>query len=121
MGNLAKAVEQGIDNVFIKWADDFGKKIPCEVTTSQIRNIYGTVKQLEMKPELNMPELLLLKPRISYAKSREKKLAELASELVEAIDKVDEGHGLEEKRKRFQRFCQGFEAILAYHRAYGDK
>lgn len=122
MGTLAKAVESGISNEFVKWADTFGKEIARPVTTSQIRNIFGTIKKLEMSSQVDLPELLLLKPRIAYAVRRNEKLQPLAQELTSAIDAVDavrdEPTKLEE---RFRRFCQGFEAILAYHRAHGGK
>lgn len=118
---LARAVRNGIDNEFIKGADSFGQSIAKAVTTSQIRNIYGSVKKLEMQPRLDLAQLLILKPRIAYARSRQKSLAELASVLSNGIDAVNEGKNDKEKQERFRRFCQGFEAILAYHRAHGGK
>lgn len=121
MKEFAVAVEKGIDNTFIKWADHFGQGIARSVTTSQIRNIYGTVKKMEMAIELDLPELLLLKPRIKYATQRDKRLDELAGQLIGAIDAVDAAPDPKQQRERFRRFCQGFEAILAYHRAYGGK
>lgn len=122
MGEFAEAVKNGIDNSFIEWADSFGMNIAQSVSTSQIRNIYGTVKKLEMASELNEPELLLLKPRISYATQRNKSLRDLSKQLTSAIDAVvDTGVSAKQKEVRFRRFCQGFEAILAYHRAHGGK
>jgi len=120
-GRLAQAVQKGIDNQFISWAEDFGDEIKEKVTTSQIRNIYGTVKRLEMETEVDLAKVLLLKPRIQYARARNKGLNELAEELCSAIDAIDEGETSAEKQERFRRFAQGFEAILAYHRAAGGK
>ncbi len=119
--HLAKAVENGIDNEFIRWAEGFGKEISRKVTTSQIRNIYGTVKRLEMEPTVDLAQVLLLKPRVKYAQSRNNGLGELAGELCRAIDSIDKGANDNEKQERFRRFAQGFEAILAYHRAAGGK
>ncbi|GMU94370.1 MAG: hypothetical protein AMXMBFR4_34280 [Candidatus Hydrogenedentota bacterium] len=120
MGDLAKAVKNGISNEFVNWANKFGKKIVRPVTTSQIRNIFGTIKKLEMSSHVDLPELLLLKPRIAYAVRRNSGLQELAEELTTAIDAVDEARDEPAKlEERFRRFCQGFEAILAYHRAHG--
>lgn len=117
---FAKAVESGIDNVFIQAAKRFGEDISRRVSTSQIRNIFGTVKKMEMGGRLDLPELLLLKPRIAYAAKRTNGLAPLADELTSAIDAVEQG-AAEQREDRFRRFCQGFEAILAYHRAAGGK
>jgi CRISPR-associated protein Csm2 len=121
MGMFAQAVEKGIDNAFIQWADRFGNQIARSVTTSQIRNIYGSVKKMEMAAEVDLPELLLLKPRIAYATRRNQNLQELSGELASAIDAVDAAKEPTVQNERFRRFCQGFEAILAYHRAYGGK
>lgn len=120
-GTFAKAVRSGIDNDFIHWAENFGGSIARSVTTSQIRNIYGTVKKLEMTAEVDMPAVLLLKPRIAYATARNKGLGDLAQVITKAIDAVNEGKDANDKQERFQRFCKGFEAILAYHRAAGGK
>jgi CRISPR-associated protein Csm2 len=121
MGEFAKAVERGIDNTFINWANDFGDQIARRVSTSQIRNIFGSVKKMEMAGEVDLPGLLLLKPRIAYAVQRNKALGDLAKELEAAIDAVDAVKGEKQQHERFRRFCQGFEAILAYHRAHGGK
>ena len=119
---FARAVRDGIDNDFILWAEGFGRSISRSgVTTSQIRNIYGTVKKLEMSADIDMPAVLLLKPRIAYATARNRGLDDLAQVVTKAIDAVNEADSPAQKRERFQRFCKGFEAILAYHRAAGDK
>ncbi len=120
-GKLAQAVQKGIDNQFIDWAEDFGHVIKEKVTTSQIRNIYGTVKRLEMETEVDLAKVLLLKPRIKYTRARNQGLEELADELCLAIDAIEKGETPAEKQQRFRRFAQGFEAILAYHRAAGGK
>lgn len=122
MGKLADAVTHGINNDFINWAEGFGKQIKQDgVTTSQIRNIFGSIKKMEMNPEMDLPGLLLLKPRIAYATYRHKQLRNLTQELRTAIDAVDAAQEASEQESCFMRFCQGFEAILAYHRAAGGK
>ena len=66
MSEFATAVEKGIDNTFVKWADGFGKELQeCKVTSSQIRNIFCSVKRLEMEGKYNMTTFLLLKPILS--------------------------------------------------------
>lgn len=117
--NLADAVRNGIDAAFITSAKKFGSRIAGDVTSTQIRNVYGTVKILEMQPSLDLPRLLLLKPRIEYANARatkREKFGELVSQLIHAIDAVAEEPDAEKRQQRFKNFSYGFEAILAYHK-----
>ncbi len=101
------------------------------VSTSQIRNIYGTAKKIEMSLDAeNANEmygrLLLLKPKMAYANGRFNKPSKrgddtipgfkvLVDSLSYAIDKVN---GDMDRMKNFFNF---FEAILAYHKAEGGK
>lgn len=107
---------------FGEWLQDQGLK------TSQIRNIFGTVRRIEMQwpvdessPEAKdaagaaRRELVLLKPKLRYQVARKKELKNLADVLIEAIDLVNDD------RQKFQRFIDFFEAILAYHKAAGGK
>jgi CRISPR-associated protein Csm2 len=121
---LAIAVEKGIDANFIAWAENFGRKIRF-ITSSQIRNVYGTVKKIEMsakRDDFDLTALLMLKPRLAYARARARQRDEfkhLEEALAKAIDEVSKRG--EDQYDRLLRFCQGFEAILAYHRAAGGK
>ncbi len=88
-----------------------------KVTTSQIRNAYGNMKKLEMSGWNNRTrrEVLLLKPRLAYAAGRHGNgLTQLKKVMDSAIDAVSD-------EASFQRFCQFFEAIVAYHKAAGGK
>ena len=110
--------------LMVEYAENLAKQISSDVSTSQIRNAYGTVKKLEMQSEFNYQsfrELMLLKPKLAYAKGRaEQKKREsfgrLEKALSTAIDFVEV-----EKPETFKRFCNFFEAILAYHKANGGK
>jgi len=88
-----------------------------DLTTSQIRNIFGDVKKMEMKG-FREKEFLLLKPKLAYAASRpgaKKGTRELKNVLTMAVNAVGDDE------KKFENFCNFFEAILAYHRAAGGK
>jgi len=93
------------------------------LSTSQIRNIFGEVKRLQMKgfSERTSHELILLKPKLAYQKGRfmreksAEKVAYLADTLTMAIDAI-QGNA-----QRFEHFVDFFEAILAYHKAHGGK
>ena len=95
------------------------------MTTSQIRAIFGEVRQIEAQlsaddaggQERALRKLLLLKPKMAYRARREGKgVAELTSVLDPAIDLVVGGA---DPKENFKRFVDFFRAILAYHRAAG--
>ena len=104
-------------------AEELGERLKNErLTTSQIRNIYGAVKKMQMqmtkRTEFDSHRLLMLKPKLAYAakraRSRQGQGADrLKDQLTAAIDLV--GTDV----KKFQHFVDFFEAILAYHKAYG--
>jgi CRISPR-associated protein Csm2 len=107
-------------------AGQIGTSLARQLTTSQIRNVFGTVRQIEMNwgPRATEQQrkhaarqLILLKPKLAYQAKRERGtgVQELANVLTPAIDLVGED------RDRFQNFVDFFEAILAYHTAAGGK
>jgi CRISPR-associated protein Csm2 len=102
--------------LMVQVAEGFGRHIARDVSSSHIRNIYGSVKQMEMT-EFNYHDLVLLKPKIAYAARRDGSNAarELKDILTTAIDAVGDN------KDYFQRFADFFEAILAYHKAYGGR
>ena len=91
------------------------------LNTTQIRTIFGEVRRIEMswaQGEENseaMPDLLLLKPKLSYQAERNRPVKMLAEILIPGIDAV------QSSRERFQRFVNFFEAVLAYHKAAGGQ
>jgi len=102
--------------LMVQVAEGFGRHIARDVSSSHIRNIYGSVKQMEMT-EFNYHDLVLLKPKIAYAARRDGSNAarELKDILTTAIDAVGDN------KDYFQRFADFFESILAYHKAYGGR
>ena len=104
----------------VKEAEQLGKQLVQErLTTSQIRNIYGAVKKMQMKGgELDTHKLLMLKPKLAYAAKRHKEIKgvdTLKTVLTQAIDRVGND------QKKFNRFVDFFEAILAYHKDAGGR
>ncbi len=93
----------------------------AKLTTSQIRNFFGTVKKIEAKEfdKKSEREFLLLKPKLAYAakKAGRTKLFDLKDVLTDSIDFVTSDEG--DKQEKFNRFCDLFESILCYHKASG--
>ena len=115
-------------------AEKIGEALANDVTTSQIRNIFGTVRMIEqevktLEDDKPLPirvqrNLQMLRPKLAYQYGRvqgrdddRKKAAmgALTSILSQAIALV--GSDV----RRFRNFMDFFEAILAYHRRYGGR
>ncbi|MBT31607.1 MAG: type III-A CRISPR-associated protein Csm2 [Thalassobius sp.] len=128
-----------IDETGINYLDEFGlflcdKKAEADrtgnnaITTSQLRNVFGEIKRIEMKAgdsedvwEKDCKQsFLLLRPKIAYnaarvlSKSRNSKMKELKQVL-------DMAHKQVKTLSSFKNFSHFFEAILAYHKAYGGR
>lgn len=105
------------------------KKRPIDesVSTSQIRQVFTKLKTIEAKGGIGTPtektQFLMLKPLVAYASGKHDKtgLKQLKKRLDWAIDEVMKADNEDEQQTRFKHFCRLFEAILAYHRAYGGK
>lgn len=108
----------------VESAEELGRHLKeKKVTTSQMRNAYGNMKKLEMagwQGNRTQREMLLLKPRLAYAVGRQTDHAvkEGLENLRQVIDNAINAVTDEES---FKRFCQFFEAIIAYHKAAGGK
>jgi len=121
-----KIIVEGDAKMLTEHAEAIGTSLARQLTTSQIRNVFGTVRQIEMswRPRATDKErkyaarqLILLKPKLAYQARRERGggVQQLANVLTPAIDLVGED------RNRFQNFLDFFEAILAYHTAAGGQ
>ncbi|MDW8101222.1 MAG: type III-A CRISPR-associated protein Csm2, partial [Anaerolineae bacterium] len=91
------------------------------LTTSQIRNVFGEVKRLQMR--FDPHRLRMLKPKLAYMAARAKSGGpRLRDVLTAAVDAVFAGNPSEaDVLQRFRRMVDFFEAILAYHKAFGGR
>jgi CRISPR-associated protein Csm2 len=120
-----KILVDGDAKLLTEKAQAIGTRLAREfrLTTAQLRNVFGTVRQIEMswgpratdtQRRAAARQLLLLKPKLAYQAKRDRSnrgVEELAKVLIPAIDLVGED------RERLQHFVEFFEAILAYHTA----
>ena len=88
------------------------------ISTSQIRIAYGEVSRLKM--QFDETAMMMLRPKIAYAAARDggPVYKDLQKVISLGIDSVAES---ENKAKSFNNLANLFEAILAYHKAYGGK
>jgi CRISPR-associated protein Csm2 len=118
-------IAQGDPEVLVKWAEDIGKAIARQVTSSQIRNIFGTARQIQLRwpndPQAAYRDAVLLRPKLGYFAKRERGrgMEDLRRVLSPALEVMSQTKDPDEQRKRFNHFVDFFEAILAYHKAYG--
>ena len=93
--------------------------------TTQIRNIYTEARYIEalwsQDSSRALRRLIMLKPKMAYQAKRKHQVSLLRDILIEAIDEVAKHSPGIQQNQAFQRFLDLFEAILAYHKAYGGK
>ncbi len=118
--------------LLVQRAQLIGDKIKNDVTTSQVRNIFGPVRQIQLRWRSDTPpdeaekafrQVMLLRPKLAYQAKRVNKagLYDLEKILGAAIEEVGRAQDLRNRHDRFRRFVEFFEAILAYHTAAGGK
>lgn len=119
-------------DLLIQLARLIGERIKSDVTTSQVRNIFGPVRQIQLRWRADTPQeeaeqafrqVMLLRPKLAYQAKRMNKpgFYDLEKILGAAIDEIGKAQDLKERYARFRRFVEFFEAILAYHTAAGGK
>lgn len=128
---IRRAIAEDDPDVLVRVADQHGKDLAeARLATSQIRGIFGAARSMESQwsPRASDAEvragrraLLLLKPKLAYQEVRHRPqrptdpnpVGLLRALLDPAIDSVGSD------REKFRRFLEYFEALLAYHKAYG--
>ena len=136
---VRKVIAKDDPKDLVELTNDYGKLLAkARLATSQIRSIFGSVRQMESRwyddkqRNQGIRDLLMLKPKLAYQEVRHKPqrredanaVGMLRAMLEPAIDAVIEpgtDHTAEDgdNQKRFRRFMEYFEALLAYHKAYG--
>lgn len=100
-------------------AEEIGEAVR-QVKSSQIRGIFASVRQIQLNWSTNEQkayrDAILLKPRIAYTAARNN-LSGLDDVLIQALNRVKGSE--DERRERFMRFVDFFEAIVAYHKQKG--
>lgn len=116
-------IKKGIDKSTIDFSNDFGKFIANDLTTSQIRTVFGEMRRIQMNNYIKeKTAFLLLKPKLAYAVKRHKskglsKFYDLFSIAYDAVNTSDDTEG----EHHFANMMNLLESILAYHKFHGGK
>ncbi len=129
-------IVDGDISALITSAQQIGNDLARQLTTNQIRNVFGEVRQIEMswpkhrgqmsskdqaKADSAYRRVVLLRPKLAYQarKERGRGVEELKDVLDPCLEQIQKANGYEERRIYFGRFVDFFEAILAYHKSAG--
>lgn len=116
-------IKSGIDDEAIKYAKQKGRDLKNkDLTTSQIRNVFGEMRRIQMRGvKKEMRSLLLIKPKLAYnaRRHRNKGVEELSSVFEQAYNALDLNG--EKIQDQYNNLMDLFEAILAYHKFFGGK
>ncbi len=112
-------IKNAADNDMIEYCKKLGHLLKSNnISSSQLRNIYGEVIRIRMKGYETMKEdFLLLKPKLYYNASRNNSIFFknfIEKSIEPAMDQVKDS-------KTLENFHNYLEAILAYHKYYGGK
>ncbi|MEI6777329.1 MAG: type III-A CRISPR-associated protein Csm2 [Chloroflexales bacterium] len=124
--DIKAIIEDGNNQKLVAGANTVGTNLARQLTTSQIRGIFGSVRRIELdwqdaanadRVRRAQREFALLQPRMAYQarKERGRGVEELRQVLDPAMRYVGTDY------ERFRNFVDFFEAILAYHKANGGQ
>jgi CRISPR-associated protein Csm2 len=118
-------VKNGPDKLILEKVELTGKELADKnkgISSSQIRNIFNKIVEIESKGfSYKQADFLMLKPLTAYSAKRANKQSfnHLKENLINpGIEAVLNSN---DKEKAFKNFVMLFEAVLAYHKAYGAK
>lgn len=109
---------QGIDKDCIEFTKKFGQFLRVKgLSSSQIRNVYGELKRIQMKGfNKEQTAFLLLRPKMAYADKRHE------NDGLKALKEIFDKAYLEvNDSDHFNNLMNFMEATLAYHKSFGGK
>jgi len=110
----------------VKFAEQTAQTlVKNNLRNTQIRNIFTEVRKISalrtQDPDAALRRLQMLKPKLAYQAARQHQVKLLKDVLSEAVDQVTQIEDPTRRDEAFVRFMDLFEAILAYHKAYGGR
>lgn len=113
-------IKNGADEVMVKFTEKAGKYMASTLSKSQIRNVFGELKRIQLKgidTSEGYTSFMLLKPKVAYAEARNRNVGLTLFKKI--FDKA--WAEVEKDQKVYNNFCAFIEAVLAYHKAFGGK
>lgn len=117
-------IKNGINKETIVYAEGMGKKLKEDgLTTSQIRNVFGEMRKIQMNGFAGeVANFLLLKPKLAYAAKRQNakgmdSFYDLFCVAYEAVDTQE----MQKAPTQYDQLLQLMEAVLAYHKYHGGQ
>ena len=117
--SLKSLVEYSVRDL-VKHAEELGPALRQQrLETNQIRKFLDAINQLKAKLITSSfsaieADIILLKPKLAYAATRQNAVEPLKRVMTAAIDKTHDEND-------FERLVQLIESIIAYHKAAGGK
>ena len=121
-------ITSGLTSEAVEYTENFGKYLRDKwLSSSQIRNVFGEMKQIQSKMKAdsnNMSNLftryLLLYPKLAYAAGRQR--SEALTIFKEVFEKAYRTINTEDEFKKYYKNLVDFvESTLAFHRSYGGR
>lgn len=115
-------------DILVDMANDMGKDLAQTLKINQIRRFLDALRKIEQEfyrvsvsadqrqREKIKHNLSMLRPKLAYAVSREKKVKPLMTVLEPAIRQAAAN-----PEQNFEKLLHFMEAIIAYHKYYGGK
>ncbi|MCI2109284.1 MAG: type III-A CRISPR-associated protein Csm2 [Bacteroidales bacterium] len=114
-------ITNGADKDMIVFAKSAGKNLAdAKLTSSKLRNIYGEIKRIQIGGyEKEKRAFLLLQPKVAYTVGREDQKNRKGVGIFQNI--FDRASNYVSDANTYNNFCNLMEAIVAYHKFFGDK
>jgi len=103
------------------WAETIARSLKDKMKTTQLRKVFASIKQMELKAKarkdediFNDSKIYMMLPHLAYAKARK-----FINDDFYSLMKVIIGNGTSGKIKHvgdFKRFVEFMTAIVAYHK-----
>lgn len=114
-----KIILEDDTSTLVDEAEKLGQQLANDLKTSQLRNVYGAVRQAALRWDTDRKkayqEIILLQPKLAYYTQRAGNAMRPLKEALDAAIKLIR-QDAEPHEKHFRNFVDFCEAIVAYHR-----
>lgn len=110
-------IKTGGKEEMVEYTDYMSKQmVDKEVTPTQIRNLYGEIKRIQMNYANNQSSFYLLRPKVAYVVGRN--CNNIGLNLFQLI--FDKAYSCVRSKEEYDNFCTFYEALIAYHKYHHE-